>query len=344
MSKNVLPKVSVILPIYNEKSFIRECLNSLAMQDILIEDIEVLIIDGISDDGTRKIVREFISRYPWFRLLDNPERDTISALNLGIQTARGEFIIRVDGHTILEPDYVSQCIKSHKQTDAACVGGLMRPIGRTYVQQAVALATSTPFGVGTGKFHYSNKESYVDTVYLGAFPKRVFKEIGRFDPEMKYSEDNDFNYRILASGGKIFLTPKIKSWYLPRSSLGALFKQYFNYGFHKLNFFLKHNQVTSVRHLAPSIFLSMLVITSFLSIFGSIWLFPLMILVSSYLLVSFIAGAKVSGFKGIKYLPFLPVVFATLHCSYGLGFIMNCFLTLLGCGRTAVSKETIASR
>lgn len=197
----------------------------------------------------------------------------------------------------------------------------MRAIGNTYIQKAIAFATCSTFGIGWGKFHYSDKEEFVDTVYLGAFQKSIFEKVGIFDPEMQYSEDNEFNLRIMKSGGKILLSPKIKSHYFPRESLKELWRQYFKYGYFKLKVMQKHKIKISFRHFIPSCFVATLFISVLLTFYKSLFAYLFYLVTSSYIAISFLFSLKIVLDKGIRYLPILPIVFATLHLSYGIGFL-----------------------
>ncbi|MBE7443731.1 MAG: glycosyltransferase family 2 protein [Planctomycetia bacterium] len=315
------PLITVILPVRNEEKYIERCLNSIVEQTIAKELLEVLVIDGNSTDKTPEIVRLYLKKFNYIRLLNNPEQNTIAALNLGIKKASGEIIIRVDGHVYLKRDYIEQCIEALKRTGADNVGGNMRAIGNTYIQKAIALATCSIFGIGWGKFHYSDKEEFVDTVYLGAFRKSIFEKVGTFDPEMQYSEDNELNLRIMKSGGKILLSPKIKSHYFPRESLKDLWRQYFKYGYFKLKVMQKHKIKISFRHFIPASLVCSIFISALLAIFKPTFTYLFYIIISSYLATSFLFSIKIALNKGIRYLPILPIVFTTLHLSYGIGFL-----------------------
>lgn len=313
--------ITVILPVRNEEKYIERCLNSIVEQTISKDLIEVLVIDGNSTDKTPEIVRSYLKQYNYINFLNNPEQNTIAALNLGIKRALGEIIIRVDGHVYLEKDYVEQCIEVLKRTGADNVGGNMRAGGNTYIQKAIAFATSSIFGIGWGKFHYSQKEEFVDTVYLGTFKKSIFEKVGVFDPEMQYSEDNELNLRIIKSGGKILLSPKIKSHYFPRESLKELWIQYFKYGYFKLKVMQKHKIKISFRHFMPACFVTTLFVIPSLAIFKPTFAYLFYSLIGSYLAISFLFSLKIVFDKGIRYLPILPIVFTTLHLSYGIGFL-----------------------
>ena len=225
------PFVSVIIPIRNEEKYLAQCLQSVIAQDYPKDRMEILVVDGKSEDRSREIVAEFGSKYPMIKLLDNPRLIVSTAMNIGIKNAKGDVIIRVDGHCLLESDYISQCVKCLRRTGADNVGGLMQAVGQGYVGEVIALALNSFFGSGGSKFHYASKEQYVDTVYLGAFPRHVFDKVGLFNEKLVRNQDYELNYRIRAAGGKIFLSPAIKSYYYGRSSLRDLWHQYFQYGF-----------------------------------------------------------------------------------------------------------------
>ena len=166
--------------------------------------MQILVVDGMSTDGTRQIINNLIAHYPHhsITLLDNPGRIVPIGMNIALRQACGEIIIRVDGHTVIAPDYVRQCVETLQRTCADNVGGKMNAIGTTSFGKAVAMATSTPFGVGGARFHYSDDEEWVDTVYMGAWPHQVFERIGLFDEELVRNQDDEFNYRLRAAGGK----------------------------------------------------------------------------------------------------------------------------------------------
>ena len=325
------PFVSIVIPIRNEEKFIAQCLQSVMDQDYPKDRMEVLVVDGRSEDRSREIVGEFSSRYPIIKLLDNPQLTTPAAMNLGIREARGDVIVRVDGHCLLEPDYVSQCIKCLRQTGADNVGGLMKAVGQGYVGQGIALALNSLFGSGGSKFHYASEEQYVDTVYLGAFPRRVFDEVGLFNERLVRNQDYELNYRIRAAGGKIFLSPAIKSYYYGRSSLMDLWHQYFQYGFWKLEMLQAHPRSLQPRHLAAPLLLLTLFASGLLSFLYRGFLLPFLFAAASYLAASLFSSLLIASRKGWRYFPLLPMVFAIIHFGWGLGFLWG--LVRLGLGR-----------
>ncbi|HEX9007232.1 MAG TPA: glycosyltransferase family 2 protein, partial [Bacteroidota bacterium] len=234
------PVVSVIMPVCNEGTFIQRSLGAVTAQEYPRELLEILVVDGMSDDGTRELVLTAGRADARIRLIDNPRCIVSCAFNLGLREARGDVIVRVDGHTIIAADYVAACVAALLRTGADNVGGRMQPEGSTPFGRAVAMATSVPFGVGGGRFHYSADEEWVDTVYLGAWRREIFDRLGGFDEEMVKNQDDEFNYRLREDGGRILLSPAIRSRYFNRTSPRLLWKQYFAYGFWKVRVMQKH--------------------------------------------------------------------------------------------------------
>ena len=320
-ANNKLPTVSVVIPMKDEEHYIAMCLQSVVDQDYPKDLMEVLVVDGMSRDSSREIVSGFATLYSFVRLLHNPNEVTTSALNTGILESRGEVIVRVDAHCTIDADYVYSCVKTLQETGAENVAGLMRPMGTSFLGKAIALAMSSPFGVGSSKFHYCGREMFVDTVYLGAFPKEVFEKVGLYDEGAHFSEDDELNYRLVKSGGKIFLNPKVRSHYYPRSSLSTLWKQYYNYGRGKVRTIRKHGRPPSWGQLVPGLFVLILLGSSFFSIVNPWFLWFLAGSFGTYLVAAVIVSARTAAFHGWRYLPILPIVFLTMHTSYGFGFL-----------------------
>jgi len=268
------PPISLLLPIRNESAYIERCLRAVLAQDYPPDRMEILVVDGMSTDGTREIVRKMIAqsllsstdRQPPVVLLDNLAGIVPTALNIGLRQAKGEIIIRVDGHTVIAPDYVHRCVEALEQSGADNVGGRMHARGENAWGVAVAAATSSPFGVGGARFHYSDEEEWVDTVYMGAWPRPVFWGIGLFDEELVRDQDDEFNYRLREYGGRILLSPKIKSVYLVRGTPQALWRQYYQYGFWKVRVLQKHPLQMRPRQFVPPLFVLSLLASAFLAI------------------------------------------------------------------------------
>lgn len=327
-----LPYVSIIIPARNEQTQVARCLDALVAQDYPLDRIEILFVDGCSADGTREIVANYGRRCPQIRLLDNPRRIVPAALNIGLRQAKGAVIIRVDGHCVVARDYVTQCVKRLLETGADNVGGPMRAIGQGYVAVAIALATSSPFGVGNARFHYSRCEEYVDTVYLGAYRREVFDRIGLFDEELVRNQDDELNYRLRAAGGKILLSPTIRSYYFGRTRLRDLFHQYFQYGYWKIRVAQKHPRALRPRHLAPAAFVLLIAGLGLAGIASRRARIAGVAVGAAYAMAAVGFAARATSDHRRRHLPAVVAAFACLHLGYGAGFLAG-LVNLLHRGR-----------
>ena len=328
-----LPLVSAIVAMRDEEAFVGKCLDSLAAQDYPSARLEVLVVDGRSTDRSREVVSARQETVPQLRLLDNEKRISPAAFNIGIREAKGQVVIILGAHCYVAPDYVSRCVEYLNKTGADCVGGPIETIGETDTARGIALAMSSPFGVGDALFRYSDHEQYVDTLAFGAYRRDVFRRVGLFDEELVGSEDDEFNYRLRSQGGKLFLTPAIKSFYYGRGSFSALCRQYFRYGLGKMRVVARHPKLVRLRHFIPALFVASLVVCALLSLISPGFALLLAVIVVAYLLVSILASVLIASKEGWRYLPLLPLAFACLHLSYGAGF-------LLGLGRFLIQKVT----
>ena len=317
------PLVTVILPVRNEGPFIARSLGAVLAQDWPPGRLEVIVADGMSTDDTREIVRRSAGAVPEVpvSIVDNPAGIVPTAMNAAIDAARGEVVVRVDGHTIVEPDYVRRCVEALRRSGAQNVGGRMTAVGEGPFARAVAAATSSPFGVGGARFHYSDREEWVDTVYMGAWPRRVLEDLGGFDPEMVRDQDDELNYRLRARGGKILLAPEIRSRYFNRPTIRSLARQYFQYGFWKVRVLQKHPRQMRPRQFAPPALVGALLAATAASFGWRPARFALAGLAGAYGAGNLAASAWAARKRSARLLPLLPVAFATLHFSYGFGFL-----------------------
>ena len=324
--------VSVVVACRNERRYIRIFLDSLCRQALGGTKIEVLIADGISVDGTRQVLELYRRIILPLRVIDNPDGIVSAGLNAVIRQARGGIIIRMDAHTEYAPDYISSCLQVLNETDADNVGGPALTRADEYLARAIAIAYHTKFTCGGAKFHDAEYEGYVDTVPYGCWRKSTLDRIGLFDESLSRNQDDELNLRLISSGGKIWQSPKIVSWYRPRGSLTALFRQYFQYGFWKVSVIRKHGKPASWRHLIPGVCLLIGVVLllgaagAILS--GSAWWKSAFVnacagLAGLYLAVSIGAAFLIARRDGWRFLLILPAVFATYHLSYGLGFLLG---------------------
>lgn len=313
------PLVSIVIPCRNEEKTIRDCILSLCKQEYPLASMEILVADGRSTDRTREILQALQQQIRQLYIVDNPQIIIPAAMNRAISASHGDIIILLSAHAAFSANYVSQAVKLLISTDADCVGGRVETISSTPEAKTIALAMSSPFGVGDAKFRYSNKEEYVDTAAFGAYKREVFNRIGYFDETLPRNEDDEFNYRLRKSGGKILLSPKISARYHARSSLRALWQQYFGYGKGKVKVAQKHATMMRLRHLIPALFVASVVFLSIGSLFQPVALRLLLFCLGAYVAVSLYFSFMIAKQQGWQYMARLPIAFGILHISYGSG-------------------------
>ncbi|MBQ3740544.1 MAG: glycosyltransferase family 2 protein [Bacteroidales bacterium] len=333
-------KLSVICPIYNEEKHIASCLESILQQDFPKEEMEVLLVDGMSTDRTREIVQQYTEQYPFIFLLDNPKRIVPTGLNIGIRVAQGDVIIRLDAHAIYPDNYFSALVDKLFALNADNVGGLCRtlPAKETPVCEAIAAALSSPFGMGDSHFRIgTNKEMQVDTVPFGCFRREVFDKIGYFDEELIRNQDDEFNGRIIKYGGHIYLIPSIVINYYGRDSIGKVAKMFYQYGLFKPLVNKKLGNPATVRQFFPPLFVVGLIGGLLLSFVHPIFCILYMIVLALYLFLAIYFSVK--QFKNIKKVLLLIATFVTIHVSYGWGYLCGCVKLLLKRNLTAESNH-----
>ena len=317
--------VSIIIPCRNEEKFIGKCLDSIIANDCPKDRFEILVVDGMSEDGTRGIVERHAKQYPFIRLLNNEKKITPAALNIGIKHAKGEIIMRMDAHTTYEKNYISKCVKYLNEYNADNVGGIVITFtgsNTNFIGKAITLALSNPFGVGNSYFRVGSKETrLVDTVPFGCYKKEVFEKIGLYDENLVRTSDMELNLRLKDAGGKIFLVPEIVSYYYARSDFKSFCKHNVGNGVWAIYpfKFVSHMPV-SWRHLVPLAFVSSLIGSAALSVFSQIFLWLFLFIFGSYALANAYFSIKIAAKeKDFRYLFAMPLIFATLHIGYGLG-------------------------
>jgi succinoglycan biosynthesis protein ExoA len=325
--------ITIIMPVRNEARNIKRCLESVISQDYPSELLEIIVVDGMSDDITRKIIQQTIDQCknsnpirdtakPIIRLIDNPGRIVSTALNIGIKEAKGEIIFRIDGHCEIGPDYIKKCLKALEKTGADNSGGKLINIGKGTKGQAIALAVSSPFGVGGARFRYTNKPGWVNTVFPGAYKRDVFHRIGLFDEELVRNQDDEFNFRLTQAGGKIWLDPSIKIGYYCRPSFKSLWRQYFQYGYYKVRVLQKRRSIPAF-HFVPGGFSLAMALSAGLSLLTGSWAVILAVL-SPYISANILSSLWAARHNW-RTLPLLPVAFGTIHFSYGFGFLWGLY-------------------
>jgi glycosyltransferase involved in cell wall biosynthesis len=313
------PFVSVIVPVRNEERYIERCLYSIANQTYPRALLEVLVVDGDSDDATRSIVARFAHESTLdLRLLHNPRRLPAPAMNIGLEVARGDVVVRLDGHAALDADYIRLCVDALDTHDADCAGGVLLSEGDTYVGQAIALAMSSPFGVGDAAFRVGGAGP-VDTVAFGAYRSSVFRRLGGFAEDIESGEDDELNYRLRGAGGVIVLVPDARATYTVRGGVRALCRQYFRYGRAKPEVLRRHPAQAQARQLVPAAFVVALAYGAVNAISGRRG--AITSLVAVYTLSATLVSLVLAFRHGWRRFPPLPAIFACLHVSYGLGFI-----------------------
>lgn len=323
--------VTVIVPCRNERDHIEAFCASVAQQQMPEGwALEVLIADGMSDDGTRERLAAWCQQDARFRMIDNPGRVVSTGLNRCIEAAQGRFIVRLDVHTVYAPDYVAQCLATWQRTGADNVGGPWRAQGaegpEAVVQRAVAAAFQSRWVAGGALSRDLAYEGPVDTVYLGAWPRETFERFGGFDEALVRNQDDEHNLRIHRGGGRVWQSASIRSTYWPRASKADVFRQYRQYGYWKPFVMKKHGQAAALRHLIPGMFVAALLVALALTVSG-LWLAPLTMLGAAAMLgLSGLYMAAVCAIShciaaesGRDLRTHLPAVIAAYHLGYGLG-------------------------
>jgi len=314
-------KVSIIIPCRNEEKFIGKCIDSLINQDYPKENLEILVIDGASEDGTKKAIEEYSKKYSFIELLDNPNKYTPFGLNIGIRAAQGEIIVRMDAHAGYSLDYVSKCVKNLEESGADNVGGVLKtlPSKNTLWAKSIAIVLSHRFGAGSSYFRTgSDKPRWVDTVFGGCFRKETFEKVGMYNEKLTRSQDIELNRRIKAAGGKILLVPDIIAIYYPQSTFSGFLKHNFIDGLwtiYPLKFGIK---IFGPRHLIPLVFVSSILVGLILSDFflGKLILASVL---GTYMLMNILFSLDLSFKNGLIYFPFLILAFINRHFAYGAG-------------------------
>jgi glycosyltransferase involved in cell wall biosynthesis len=310
------PRVTIAMPAYNEERYIEACIASVQAQDYPRELIEILVADGRSTDQTRDILARLAVADPRIRVIDNPARLQAAGLGLLVKQATGDIFVRMDVHCEYAPDYVRRCVETLERTGADNVGGAQRAKARTFFQRALCAALTSPLGVGGAKYRSADAEGYVDTVFLGAFRRRVFETIGIWDPGAITNEDAELNQRILDAGGQIYLSRDIVVHYFPRDSFTTLARQYFKYGRGRARTLLKLGSFPTLRPVLP---FAMVVGATAVVAIPPLWpVAPLAF--AAYALATGAEAVRVSGKLGPAAVPVVWAMFPVLHASHGVGF------------------------
>ena len=317
-----LPFVSVLMPVRDEGAYIAQSVASVLAQDYPADRLEVIVADGMSRDGTRETVELLARQHPHLRMIDNPRGIVATGLNAGLRQARGEIVVRIDGHCEIAPDYVARCVDHLRAGRAEGVGGPVETVGETPVARAIALATSSWFGVGGSPFRTLKGETrLVDTVAFPAYTREILARAGPFDEELVRNQDDEYNSRLRKMGARVLLAADVHSRYHSRGTLASLWRQYFQYGYWKVRVMQKHPAQMRPRQFAPPLFVASLASLLLLAPFSSLAAHLLLLLAAAYLLSNLGASLLLARRSGWHLLPFLPPALATLHLAYGAGFL-----------------------
>lgn len=325
--------LSVIVPIYNEEKYISKCIDSILEQDYPKNDLEVILVDGMSTDKTREIVAEYTAKYPFIRLIDNPKKIVPYAMNSGIKASKGDIIIRLDGHVEYPNNYFSALVKNLKALDADNVGALCEtlPCGPSAKELAIAEALSSSFGMGNSYFRIGCDEvRQVDTVPFGCFKREVFDKVGLYDNELIRNQDDELNGRIIKSGGKIYLIPSIVTKYFARDKIGKVKKMFYQYGLYKPLVNKKLGAPATIRQFFPLVFVLGLIFGAMLSCIS--WIIAVMylsVMVLYLLLACYFTFKSVKKTGKISLFLYQPLTYLTVHVSYGWGYLVGIYKILM---------------
>ena len=333
--------LSVVVPCRNESRHIETCVRSILSQERPPGGIEVIVVDGMSDDGTREILKTLTQAHPELRVVENPRRVTPCAMNAGIREARGQYIAILGAHCDYAADYLKTCVELlDEHPEVSCAGGPIISAGKSVFGQAVAAAMSHPVGIGNATHRHPDFEGYAEGACYPVFRKEIFEEIGLYDEMLVRNQDDELNYRLAKHGRKVFLSPRARSTYFVRETIHSLFRQYFEYGYWRVAVIRKHRMPASFRHLVPPAFVIGLVGSLALAPLAPIgWRLALLTGPCLYGLILCGVGLSLSRRVGWRVGCLFPVAAATMHFAYGIGFMWG-FLR----GARASGVEQVSTR
>ena len=320
-----MPKVSVVVPCYNEQETIGLLLKAIGEQDYPLDKLEVVIADGLSTDRTRDVITEHSNQYPQLnvQIVDNPKRIIPAGVNTAIMASEGEVIIRLDAHSMPYPDYVSRCVYDLQEKLGDNVGGQweIKPGGDTWQAVSIAEAARHPLAVGDARYRVGGKAQAVDTVPFGAYYRTLIDRVGLLDESLETNEDYEFNARIRKAGGTVWFDPSIRSVYFSRGDLTSLARQYWRYGYWKMRMLRRHPKTFRWRQLAGVFVLSLLVLALLGLLIKLAW-WLLLLEIGIYTIILIGTGVQLAMKKKNASLALGgPLAIATMHFSWGTGFL-----------------------
>jgi glycosyltransferase involved in cell wall biosynthesis len=309
------------MPVRNEARFIAANLAQLLAQDYPADRLEIIVADGMSTDGTREIVLNSTSTHPSIRLIDNLDKIVPTGLNAAIRAARGDIIIRVDGHVHVAPDFVRasvQLLQDHPEAWGG--GGPIVHAGLTPFGAAVAAAMSHPMGMGSAPHRRPDYEGFGEGAPFPAFHRWVFERVGYFDASLVRNQDDEFNYRVALAGGKIYVTPRVRSTYFVRDTIPTLARQFFQYSFWRIPVIKKHRRPTTLRQVIPTLFFLLMLAAI---VVGILLRHPAIALVLPAAYLGGLAGAGFSMLSrhGVRVALLAPVALVVMHVCYAAGML-----------------------
>ena len=319
-----MKSVAIVIPCRNEENYIARCIDSILLQSYPKDKLSIYICDGISTDLTISIIKRYGAIYHNIQLIINEKKTTPYALNLGINNSDTDIVIILGAHSEIHADYVSKCVESFSfDNNIGCTGGLIENVYESETAAVIGMAMSSSFGVGNAHFRTGKKDGFVDTVAFGAYKREVFNKIGLFDEELIRNQDDEFNFRLLKAGFKIYLWREIRSKYYVRASFKKLFQQYYQYGYWKVYVAKKHKAITTFRQVVPLFFVLFLITGLVSSVFCSLFFIFYLFGFLFYLFASLYSAVKLTG----KSNQLIKVMFSffILHFSYGCGYLKGLF-------------------
>lgn len=323
------PRVSVVLPIRNEVDFIEQNLKQILDQDYPPDRLDVIVADGMSNDGTRQIL-DRLTQHPRISMIDNPERIVPTGLNTAIRHARGDLIVRVDGHVVVENDFITQSVQTLlRHPKAWACGGPIVHIARSPTGRAIAAAMSHRLGVGNATHRDPTFEGYGEGTAFPAMYRWVFDKIGFYDEALVRNQDDEFYFRLRQAGGKFYITPTIRYKYYVREKFSQLYRQYYQYSFWRLPVIRKHKQPTTMRQMIPSLFYLAMLAALLGGILLSNWWLAVS-LPALYLGVVFAVGVAKIPELGANVALRMPLAIITMHAAYAIGMLYGAVCLILG--------------
>ncbi len=314
-----LPTVSVTIPCRNELNYIAKCLDSLVSCTYDKDKFQVFVCDGMSDDGTRDVIAKFARQYPFIQLIDNHQKTTPQALNLGLRQEGYDIRFILGAHAEIDEHYILRSVKCfEKDPKIGCVGGIIENAYEDQTSGYIGAAMSSSFGVGNAHFRTGSESRYVDTVAFGAYKAQVFQQVGYFDEDLVRNQDDEFNFRLHQAGFKIWLDKDIRSKYYVRASKKKLFRQYYQYGYWKVFVNKKFKQITTVRQLVPMLFVAGLLLGWIPALKFDAWWYVYAFTLGLYFSSAWYYAGKKQ--KSVTARVNIISIFLILHIGYGLGY------------------------